>query len=44
MDYDIDSYEFKYICEIKWVRLLDMFVEQVEINGKLVYRFQEIEE
>jgi hypothetical protein len=27
-----------------WVRPLAMFAEKVETNGKLVYRFEEIEE
>lgn len=26
-----------------WVRPLSMFAEQVEVNGKLVYRFEEID-
>ena len=27
-----------------WARPLEMFMEQVEVDGKLVYRFEEIEE
>lgn len=27
-----------------WVRPLNMFMEQVEVNGKVVNRFEEIEE
>lgn len=27
-----------------WVRTLDMFLEQVEVDGKLVNRFEECEE
>lgn len=27
-----------------WVRPLSMFLEQVEVNGKIVNRFQEIED
>jgi len=27
-----------------WVRPLDMFLSKKEVDGKLVYRFQEIEE
>ena len=27
-----------------WVRPLDMFLEQVEVNGVLINRFEEIEE
>lgn len=26
-----------------WVRPLDMFLEQVEVNGNIVHRFEEIE-
>lgn len=41
---DLVVYQALYGERGIWVRPLEMFLEQVEVNGKLVNRFQEIEE
>lgn len=40
---DLVVYQALYGERGIWVRPLSMFEEQVEVNGKLVYRFEEIE-
>lgn len=41
---DLVVYQALYGERGIWVRPLSMFLEQVELNGKMIKRFEEIEE
>ena len=41
---DLVAYQALYGEKGIWVRPLDMFLDKKEVDGKLVYRFEEIEE